>query len=204
MADNEREPDLQPLRNRDHASFQQLVLQYHKHMLIVARAIVGESIAEEVVQEAWISVYNALPSFEGRSTLKTWIYRIVSNQAKSRLRKESRYTHPVNMNDDTPAYLSVTHFDANGHWSIPPPQWEDETPQNLAENEQLMECIEKTLENLSDQQKSVFILRDIDQQSLDDICNILDLSASNVRVLLHRARVKLMQVIDHYQTTGTC
>jgi len=204
MTNNDSEPDLQLLRNREHAAFQQLVMQYHKHMVIVARAIVGESIAEEVVQEAWISVYNALPSFEGRSTLKTWIYRIVSNQAKSRLRKESRYTHPGDMNTGMPDYLSGNHFDTDGHWSTPPPQWEDETPQNLAENEQLMECIEKTLENLSDQQKSVFIFRDIDQQSLDDICNILDLSASNVRVLLHRARVKLMQVIDHYQVTGSC
>jgi len=86
----------------------------------------------------------------------------------------------------------------------PPPLWDIESPEEILKNEQLRQCIEKTLELLPVIQKSVFLLRDIEQQSLEDICNILEISNSNVRVLLHRARVKLMQIIDQYQETGQC
>jgi len=194
--------DLAGLRNRDHQAFESLVTKYHRQMLIVARAIIGDSVAEEVVQEAWVSIYNALPSFEGRSSIKTWIYTIVSNQAKTRLRKESRL---INMNDlGEDIYMKNERFNENGGWSSPPPFWDTELPDELLEIDQLRHCIEKTLELLPDLQKSVFLLRDIEQQSLKEICNMLHITDSNVRVLLHRARVKLMQVIDHYQETGQC
>jgi len=196
--------DLTRLRNRDHQAFTDLVGKYHRQMVVVARAIIGDSFAEEVVQEAWVSIYQALPSFEGRFSIKTWIYTIVSNQAKTRLRKESRL---VSMNDgekDIPDYLRNERFHDNGRWSSPPPLWDTESPDQLLENEQLRRCIEKNLELLPNVQKSVFLLRDIEQQSLEEICNILQITNSNVRVLLHRARVRLMQVIERYQETGQC
>jgi RNA polymerase sigma-70 factor (ECF subfamily) len=198
------DPDLVRLKNQDHQAFEILVEKYHRQMLIVARAIIGESLAEEVVQEAWVSIYNALPSFEGRSSIKTWIYTIVSNQAKTRLRKESRLVSMNDLENDIPAYLKNERFHDDGHWSSAPPLWDTESPEKLLENEQLRQCIEKTLELLPGVQKSVFLLRDIEQQSLEEICNILQIANSNVRVLLHRARVKLMQVIDQYQETGQC
>ena len=196
--------DLVSLRNQDHQAFTDLVEKYHRQMVIVARAIIGDSLAEEVVQEAWVSIYHALPSFEGRSSIKTWIYTIVSNQAKTRLRKESRLVSMNDMEEDIPAYLKAERFHDNGRWSSPPPLWDTESPEDMLENDQLRQCIEKTLELLPTQQKSVFLLRDIEQQSLEEICNMLQIANSNVRVLLHRARVKLMQVIDHYQETGQC
>ncbi|MBI4005821.1 MAG: RNA polymerase sigma factor [Gammaproteobacteria bacterium] len=196
--------DLAGLRNQDHRAFEGLVEKYHRQMVIVARAIIGDSLAEEVVQEAWVSIYSALPAFEGRSSIKTWIYTIVSNQAKTRLRKESRLVSMNDMAEDIPSYLKNERFNDKGGWSSPPPLWDTDSPENLLENDQLKHCIEKTLELLPTVQKSVFLLRDIEQQPLAEICNILHISNSNVRVSLHRARIKLMQVIDKYQETGQC
>ena len=197
-------PDLENLKKQDHQAFQRLVEKYNRQIVVVARAIIGDSLAEEVTQEAWVSVYRALPSFEGRSSIKTWIFTIVSNEAKTRLRKESRLVRINEMEEVIPAYLNGERFNNNGSWSSPPPLWDIESPEKLLENEQLQRCIEKTIELLPDVQKSVFLLRDIEQQSLEEICNILDISNSNVRVLLHRARVRLMQIIDQYQETGQC
>ena len=189
----------------DDQAFKRIIAQYHSLMLSIARAIAGDTFAEDVVQEAWVSVYKNVVNFERRSSLKTWLLTIVSNQAKARLRKESRKVSLDQLDGDTPgSYLDGTKFKPNGHWQTPAPHWSNESPDALLEEEQLQKCINKTLELLPNAQKAAFILRDIEQQSFDEICNILQVSAANVRVLVHRARLALMQVIDHYQETGTC
>lgn len=193
---------LEQLRRQDHSCFSQLVATYHDTLLTVARSIVGAAVADEVVQEAWISAYKALPGFQGRSSLKTWLFTIVSNHAKTRLRKES---HTVSLNaleEAAPNFLDRFHND--GHWREAPGHWHMENPRSLLEEEQLRHCIERTIALLPPMQKAVFTLRDLEQMELGEICNNLDISDSNVRVLLHRARVKLMQVIDRYQETGQC
>jgi RNA polymerase sigma-70 factor, ECF subfamily len=192
------------LKNQDHQTFEKLVLTYHKNMLIVARGIVGSSIAEEVVQEAWVSIYKALPKFEGRSSIKTWLFTIVSNKAKTRLRKESRLARLNTLDNDPSTFITDQRFNSDGNWSSPPPTWEIASPDKLIEESQLRKCLELTLETLPPAQKSAFILRDIEQLDMDEICNILDLSRSNIRVRLHRARLKFMQVIEQYQETGKC
>jgi RNA polymerase sigma-70 factor (ECF subfamily) len=194
---------LAQLQTGDQQAFSELVRKYHSQLQIVARAIIGPSLAEEVVQEAWVSAYKAIYKFEGRSSLKTWLYTIVSNGAKTRLRKESRQVR-FRDDDEQESYLSGEHFASDGHWSNPPVNWDMNTPEQLLQEEQLQACIEKTLLLLSPQQKAAFTLRDIEQQPLGDICNILDTSNSNIRVLLHRARLKLMQVVDRYRETGKC
>ncbi|HVL02208.1 MAG TPA: sigma-70 family RNA polymerase sigma factor [Dongiaceae bacterium] len=192
------------LRRRDHRAFELLVTHLHRPLVAVARAIIGDSLAEEVVQEAWVSVYRALPDFEGRSSLKTWIYTIVGNEARTRLRKEKRIVALEDLAEPGVDYLDSHRFHADGHWGTPPPDWHIESPDQLLEEAQLQKCIEVTLEQLNPNQKAVFTLRDLEQQSLEEICNILQLSDSNVRVLLHRARLRLLQVIDRYQVTGEC
>ncbi len=187
---------------RDEACFNQLVKAYYGIMLHVARGLVGEAIADEVVQEAWVSVYRALPGFEGRSSLKTWILRITANEAKTRLRKESRTCSLDAMGG---AEMTLAdRFDNSGHWSKPPSAWHEEGPDALLINHEMGDCISLTYENLPELQQSVFTLKDIEGSSFDEICNILDLTASNARVLLHRARTRLFVKIESFQETGEC
>ena len=200
------EADLEALRSGDREAVTRLVKRYHRSMLVIARAIVGDVWAEEVLQDSWISVHRALPRFEGRSSLQTWLYTIVRNEARTRLSKESRYVSldsGTGSHEDTLQSLHI-HFKTNGHWQHAPVNWHADSPLQLLEQNQLRRCIEHTLKSLSADQCAVFTLRDIQQMELQDICNILELSNSNVRVLLHRARLHLMQVIDRYQETGTC
>jgi len=208
MLHNEQdEQDIDALRSGDRAAFTRLVARHHRRLLVVARAIVGDTWADEVVQESWISVHRALPKFEGRSSLQTWLYTIVRNEARTRLGKEARYVALDNHNDhsheDTLRSLNLA-FKGNGHWQDAPADWHTESPLALLEHDQLQRCIDSTLNRLSADQRAVFTMRDLQQMELQDICNILALSNSNVRVLLHRARLTLMQVIDRYQETGSC
>lgn len=200
------EEDLEALRSGDRAAFTQLVKRYHRPMLVISRAIVGDVWAEEVLQEAWVSIHRALPRFEGRSALKTWLYTIVRNEARTRLGKEARYVSlesTVGSHEDTIESLNMK-FKSDGHWQSSPTDWHTDSPMQLLEQTQLRSCIDKTLSTLSADQCAVFTMRDLQQMELLEICNILELSNSNVRVLLHRARLSLMQVIDRYQETGTC
>ena len=198
------EPDLALLRAQDHGAFTQLVQQYHAQLLVVARAIVRNAQAEEAVQEAWVSIFRALPKFEGRSTLKTWMYTIVSNAAKGKLRKEGREITVEDVGSVVGDYLSEDRFKSDGHWAGGPTSWHMESPDRILEEQQLKQCIEKNLAILPESQRAVFLLRDVEQEPLEVICNMLELSNSNVRVLLHRARVSLLSVIDHYQETAKC
>ena len=190
------------LLKNDENAFRYLVKTMYNQLLTVARAIAGSSIADEVVQESWISVLRALPKFEGRSTLKTWITRIVANEAKRRLKKESRHISLDSLGEEDNSFLD--RFDSKGHWIRPPANWDLATPEEILEKDELKSCIDSTIKVLPEQQKAVFLLRDMEDYSLEQICNILDVSDSNVRVLLHRARLRLYQTIEHFQETGEC
>lgn len=193
------------LTSGDDKAFRYLIAHYQALMLSIARAIVGDAFADEIVQESWLSVYRNIAGFERRSSLKTWLITIVSNQAKARLRKESRKVSLEQLDGETPgSYLDGVHFKGDGHWQHPIATWSNESPEALLEERQLQLCISKTLNLLPPAQKAAFILRDIEQKPFDEICNLLNVSASNVRVLVHRARLTLMQVIDRYQETGSC
>ncbi|MFT5520700.1 MAG: RNA polymerase sigma-70 factor (ECF subfamily) [Enterobacterales bacterium] len=190
------------LLKNDESAFRYLVKTMYNQLLIVARAIAGSSIADEVVQESWISVLRALPKFEGRSTLKTWITRIVANEAKRRRKKESRNVSLDSFTSEDDHFLE--RFDSKGHWSSPPGSWDIASPDEILEEKQLKKCIDATVKVLPEKQKAVFLLRDMENYSLEQICNILEVSDSNVRVLLFRARNRLFQTIEHFQETGEC
>ncbi|WP_020208976.1 RNA polymerase sigma factor [Gilvimarinus chinensis] len=179
-----------------------LIETHYSTMLAVAGGIVGPTHAEDVVQEAWISAHRALPKFEQRSSLKTWLLRIVSNEALSRVKKESRH---ISLPESDPnGQLDENDFKANGHWASAPPRWHLDTPDALLEQDQLHRCINKTLSLLPPTQKAVFVLRDLESEPFEQVCTLLDISHSNARVLIHRARLTLMQVINRYQETGQC
>jgi RNA polymerase sigma-70 factor (ECF subfamily) len=190
---------IEKLLKKDEESFTMLIKAYHGIMKDVARAIVGDSIAEEVVQESWISIMRALPGFEGRSSLKTWIMRIVSNTAKTRLRKESRSIAAGDLLSDDNPILLAERFNAKGQWSNPPRSWSIDTPEALLASEQLRHTINQAIDSLPQMQKAVFMLHDRQGVDMNEICKILDVSESNSRVLLHRARTSLHTAIDEAQ-----
>ncbi|MBT3505905.1 MAG: sigma-70 family RNA polymerase sigma factor [Piscirickettsiaceae bacterium] len=179
----------------DTFAFEHVVAEYHNLMLSVARAIVGDSIADEVVQEAWISAIKALPKFEGRSSLKTWLVQIVSNGAKSRVRRENRYSSL----DDGWQAVPSDKFDHTGHRIDNVAQWETATPEALLSNTQLQKVIEQAFLSLPAMQRATMTMVDMEGYKVDEVCNILDISSSNARVLLHRARVTVHDAIERYQ-----
>lgn len=199
---------LNRLKQQDPQAFAFLVQKYHQAMLSIVRPIVGDTWVEEVVQEAWISIYKALPNFEGRSSLKTWLFTIVRHEAYSRYKKEARQislqtsfnTAREDMKLD--AWLNSS-FHADGHWNTAL-QWDLSSPEAILQEEQLLQCIEHALTLMQADQKAVFVLRDQEQLAMDEVCSILGITHSNARVLLHRARMKLFKVINHYQETGEC
>jgi RNA polymerase sigma-70 factor (ECF subfamily) len=183
------------LNSGDASAFEYVVGQYHSIMLSVARAIIGEAFADEVVQEAWVSAIKALPRFEGRSSLKTWLLQITSNGAKTRLRRESRQLSLDAGWQAEPDYK----FDHRGHRIDDVLQWSIDTPEALLQNDQLRDVIEKTYQSLPPHQRAVLTMCDMEGLEMTEICNILDISASNARVLLHRARTALHHSIEKYQ-----
>lgn len=185
----------------DEKIFRRVFEQHYPLMNNIARAIAGEAIADEVIQEAWVSALRALPKFEGRSSFKVWLMRIVSNEAKSRLRKESRMVSLDNMQDN---WSTDPRFDERSHWVNPTVQWEGETPEELLSVADLQDCIDKNFKKLPENQKVALYMRGTEGLSMDELCNLLEVTPSNVRVLLHRARDKILQVINHFQQTGEC
>lgn len=182
----------------DEAAFRHVVGEYHGLMQHVARAIIGSEFAEEVVQDAWLAVIQSLPQFERRCSLKTWILQIVGNLAKSRLRRERR-SIAVGDAADLELVAAGLSFRPDGHWVDPPGNWHHDTPELLLASEQLRTVIETALAALPQMQRAVLTLRDVEGLEMEEICNILDLSESNSRVLLHRARLRLWQAIDQFQ-----
>lgn len=185
-------------------AFTQLVRVYHGKLRYLARSIVGEAFADEVVQETWLAVLKALSGFEARSSLKTWIFRILSNTAKSRVRREIRSTAAGDLIDEEQPALPATRFDTSGNWKTPPLPWHAETPEALLASDQLRQCLEKALAVLPASQRMVIVLRDIEGMPMAEVCNILGVQETNARVLLHRARTRLRTAIEAYQRGQGC
>ena len=181
-------------------TFRHAVELYSGTMLATARAIAGTANAEDIVQDAWLTVYNKVGSFEQRASLNTWLQRIVANRAISFLRSRSR---EANQNSSTDPSIAGW-FDAAGNWVLPPSAWHSDSPDALLAADELQNCISKQLQDMPDDQRSVLVLRDMQQMDFKEICNELNLSASNARVLLHRARTRLMKMVNHYEETGSC
>lgn len=182
----------------DEAAYAQLVHAYHGLMIHLARAIVGDAFADEVAQEAWLAVLRALPRFERRSSLKTWILRIASNTAKSRLRHESRSISLDALSDERPV-VDPVRFRGDGHWATPPSAWHADTPDELLASGELRVIIDRAIQALPPLQRAALTLRDMQQLDMPSICKILEVSESNGRVLLHRARSRIQSAIDEYQ-----
>lgn len=180
----------------DARAFGALVDENQASFTRVARSIVrSPAVVEEVVQEAWLAILQGLAAFEGRSSLRTWMLRILVNRARTRAVREAR-TVPFSAlsgADDEP--VDADRFDARGHWKAPPGAWSG-TPESLLADRQLVGRIEAAIEDLPERQRLVVVLRDIDGWSSEEVRNALELSETNQRVLLHRARARIRAALE--------
>ena len=183
------------LRRGDESAFAALVDAYSPGLLRIARMYVRDrAVAEEVLQETWLAVLRGIERFEGRSSLKTWIYRILINTAKTRGQRESRsIPFSAAASADEPS-VDPDRFLQSGGWRIGPGEWtspEDELLQGETREEILA-----AIDQLPEQQRAVITLRDIEDLPSDQVAALLDISAGNERVLLHRARSKVRAAIE--------
>lgn len=194
---------IRALRAGEETAFAQVVDTYGASMLRVAGMYVRDrAAAQEVVQDAWVAVLRGIDRFEGRSSLRTWIFSILVNLAKTKGMRESRTVPFASLADDpdageptVPAERFRPEGDAwAGHWATPPEDW-DEPLERLMSAEVRAE-LARAIAQLPDMQRCVVSLRDIEGWSAEEVCNVLDLTETNQRVLLHRARSKLREMID--------
>jgi RNA polymerase sigma-70 factor, ECF subfamily len=198
---------IERLQRGDEAAFDALVRRYHASFVRLAAGYVRErSIAEEVAQEAWLGIIRGLRQFAGRATFKTWMFRILVNCAKRRATRESRsvaFSELWHMADDDsgPAVPSEWFRGGTdrwpGGWVVFPGNWGDEPERRLISAETLRE-LGAMIESLPVKQREVLILRDVDGLSAAEVCETLQLSESNQRVLLHRARSTMRRLLDDY------
>lgn len=197
--------ELQQLKKGDRSRFAILVRDHHRALVALVTPIVGASESEEVVQNTWLKAYRSIAGFEERSQIRTWLARIAINEAKMQLRQRKRellfsdWGEPNQSGDPMEA-----HFKQDGHWREPPATWHTDSPDNLLTREQLAECLEKLLANMPANQRALLEMRDASGLDFEEICNELTISASNARVLLHRARTQLFKLVNHYEETGEC
>ena len=199
------------LRAGDDTAFATLVEQYNGALQRLAYVYVKDrSVAEDVVQETWIGLLQSLGRFEGRSSLKTWLFRILMNIARSRARKESR-TISFSSLGDAAAEPGDPAVDADrfhpagsasaGHWASPPARWRDD-PEAQAVSSETRARIGAAIHSLPDTQREVITLRDIEGLRSEEVCNLLQISDTNQRVLLHRARSKVRASLATYFEEG--
>ncbi|TNE78165.1 MAG: RNA polymerase sigma factor [Gammaproteobacteria bacterium] len=197
--------ELQKLKAGDQTLFADLVRQHHRALIALVTPIVGASEAEEVVQNAWFKAYKAIAGFEERAQIRTWLGRIAINEAKMQLRQRKRELLFSDLGETATTTDPLTaRFKSDGHWQKPPVDWHSDSPDSLLMSEDLADCLDRLLTNMSDHQRALLEMRDSSGLPFDEICNELSISASNARVLLHRARTQLFKLVDHYQETGEC
>ncbi len=183
------------LRAGDRNAFAVLVRRHAGALLRFARTFVrNESLAEEVVQDTWVAALVGLDGFEGRSSLRTWLFRILANRARTQILRDGR-TVPFSAltgpdEGDEPA-IDPDRFDRSGAWEDPPGTWSEENPERLVQSVETRAAIDAAIAELPEAQRAVITLRDIEGLDTDEICNLLAITVTNQRVLLHRARARV-------------
>jgi RNA polymerase sigma-70 factor (ECF subfamily) len=198
---------LERLRAGDDAAFSELIDEYQASLMRLARTYVHDAAtAAEVVQDTWIGLFESLDRFEGRASLKTWLFRILINCARSRVRKDAKgipfsaLFNPAAEGDE-PAVDGDRFQPASGahpgHWASRPARW-DELPEGHALAAETRLYIAQAVEALPPAQREVITLRDVEGLTAEEVCNLLGVSGTNQRVLLHRARSKVRRALEAY------
>ena len=188
------------LRRGDEAAFASLIERYQSSLLRLAMAYVAtREQAEDAVQETWLGVLNGIDRFEGRSSLKTWIFRILVNRAKTRGVREHRsvpFSDLVAEGDEAEPSVDPARFRA-GAWSAPPASWEG-IPEERLLSAETRSVVEDAIAALPDGQRAVITLRDVRGFTAPDTVDVLGITEANQRVLLHRARSKVRARLEEY------
>jgi RNA polymerase sigma-70 factor (ECF subfamily) len=210
-ATTQTEPDDRALvaavRQGDEASFELLIDRYHPSLVRIATLFVRDyGVAEDIAQETWIGVLRGLERFEGRSSFRTWIFSILANQARRRGERERRMI-PFSALARPPAgegepAVAAEHFlpaghEWAGHWASAPATWAI-APEDALLSGEVRREIERAIASLPPNQRAVITLRDVEGWDAPDVCNVLRLSQTNQRVLLHRARAGVRRVLEQY------
>ena len=189
------EPDaelLRQLRAGDEQAFVTLVERYNGSMLRLAASFVpSRAVAEEVVQDTWLAVLRGLSAFQGRSSLRTWMFTILVNRARITGTREQR-TIPF---ADTGPVVDASRFGPDGAWSAPPEHWIEEAEDRI-EAEKLAQLLKALVGGLPERQREVVLLRDVEGMTSAEVCQVLAISEANQRVLLHRGRGRLRQLFE--------
>jgi RNA polymerase sigma-70 factor (ECF subfamily) len=198
---------IEQLRGGNEAAFEVLIERYTNAMLRLALVYVSVwAVAEEVVQETWLAVLESLGRFEGRSSLKTWMFRILTNRAKTRAQREGRSIPFSSLLDCGPEFPepAIDHerfwpveHQSSGHWASFPATCQ-EMPEERLLSQETRTCIHRAIAALPPTQLEIISLRDIEGWTAKETCALLGISEVNQRVLLHRARAKVRTLLEHY------
>ncbi len=176
----------------DDKGFSELVDRYHSRIVGLAGTVVARrELAEEVAQETWIAVMRGADQFEGRSTVRSWLFQICINRAKTTASREHRST-PVDT--DSPV-VDPSRFTSTGQWSAPPEDWAASVDDRIVAVQLVAEA-HQAISTLPDLQRQVVTLRDVEGLTSTEVCQVLSLTAANERVLLHRGRSRIRTVLE--------
>ena len=180
------------LRDGDEQAFTALIERYNSSMLGLALSFVpSRAVAEEVVQDTWLAVLRGLDRFEERSSLRTWLFSILVNRARTTGAREARSV-PV---ADAGPVVDASRFGPSGAWAVPPEHW-TEAVNNRVDAVKLSELLRAGLDRLPARQREVVLLRDVESLTSAEVCEVLAISEANQRLLLHRGRSKLRQLLE--------
>ena len=180
------------LQAGDEQAFVQLVGRYQDSMLRLARSFVPSAVvAEEVVQDTWLAILRGLDGYERRAPLKAWMFQILVNRARTTGVREHRSV-PVS---DASRTVDAARFDASGQWISPPQHWSDDVVDRLVADKAAVR-IRSAIEELPSGQRQVVTLRDVEGLTSTLVCELLEVSEANQRVLLHRGRARLRQILE--------
>jgi RNA polymerase sigma-70 factor (ECF subfamily) len=195
--------ELAALRAGDEGAFQSLIRRHHGPMFRLAMTYVGDrGVAEDVVQEAWLTCLRSLDRFEGRSSLKTWLFGILVNVARSRRRKESRIVPFASIfrrddSDSRRPTVDRARFGADGMWRKGPQSW-DNIPESKVLGDETLQHVRSAIDALPAKQREVILLRDVAGFDAGEVSSLLGISAANERVRLHRARATVRRSLEDY------
>ena len=179
------------LRKGDQAAFAALVDRYHSRLTRFARSFTARpELAEDIAQETWLGLLRGLDRFEGRASLRTWLFQICANRARTLAAREGRLV-PVDPTDPDSPTVDPARFDAGGGWTQPPVPWSE-----TGEDFELVERVRDAITRLPESQQQVVTLRDVEGLSAPEVCRILELTEGNQRVLLHRGRARVRAILE--------